>query len=201
MPVGIADYATYNMLTNAAPELASSWEIALAPGTQKEDGTIDRSVCGCAESSVIFKSDSEREKKAWEFIKWWSSNEIQAEFGQTIQITYGSEYIWPTANMNAMAQLPIDSNSKKVIQETAKNVVDVPRVPGTYLLEREVSNTFNDITVNGDNLQTRVDKAVKSVNHEFDRKLEEFGYNDSEGNVIKDYNIPTLESVTKLLEQ
>lgn len=201
IPIGIADYATYNMLTNAAPELASSWKIALAPGTEKEDGTIDRSVCGCAESSVIFKSNPEREKKAWEFVKWWSSNEIQAEFGQTIQITYGDEYIWPTANMNAMAQLPIDSNSKKVIQETAKNVVDVPRVPGTYLLEREVSNAFNDITVNGANLQTRVDKAVKSVNHEFDRKLEEFGYNDSNGNVIKDYNIPTLESVTKLLEQ
>lgn len=201
MPIGIADYATYNMLTNAAPELSSSWEIALIPGTKQEDGTIDRSVCGCAESSVIFKSDSEREKKAWEFVKWWSSNEIQAEFGQTIQITYGDEYIWPTANMNAMAKLPIESNSKKVIQETAKNVVDVPRVPGTYLLEREVSNTFNDITVNGSSSQTRIDKAVKSVNHEFDRKLEEFGYNDSNGNVIKEYKIPTLESVTKLLEQ
>lgn len=201
MPIGIADYATYNMLTNAAPELASSWEIEVIPGTEQEDGTIDRSVCGCAESSVIFKSDSEREQKAWEFIKWWSSDEVQAEFGQTIQITYGSEYIWPTANMNAMAKLPIDSNSKKVIQETAKNVVDVPRVPGTYLLEREVSNTFNDITVNGSSSQTRIDKAVKSVNHEFDRKLEEFGYNDSEGNVVEEYKIPTLESVTKLLEQ
>jgi ABC-type glycerol-3-phosphate transport system substrate-binding protein len=201
IPIGIADYATYNMLTNAAPELSSSWEIALIPGTKQEDGTIDRSVCGCAESSVIFKTDSEREQKAWQFVQWWSSNEVQAEFGQTIQITYGDEYIWPTANMNAMAQLPIDSNSKKVIQETAKNVVDVPRVPGTYLLEREVSNAFNDITVNGANLQTRVDKAVKSVNHEFERKLEEFGYNDSDGNVIKEYEIPTLESVTKLLEQ
>lgn len=201
MPIGIADYATFNMLTNAAPELSGSWQIALAPGTKKDDGTIDRSVCGCAESSVIFKSDSEREKKAWEFVKWWSSNEVQAEFGQTIQITYGDEYIWPTANMNAMAQLPVDSNSKKVIQETAKNVVDVARVPGTYLLERELSNTFNDIAVNGANLQTRVDKAVKSVNHEFDRKLEEFGYNDSDGNVIKDYKIPTLDSVTKLLQE
>ena len=40
-------------------------------------------------------------------------------------------------------------------------------------------------------VQTRIDKAVKTVNHEFDRKLEEFGYNDSDGNVIKDYNIPT----------
>lgn len=201
MPIGIADYATFNMLTNAAPELASSWEIGLAPGTKREDGTIDRSVCGCAESSVIFKSDSEREKQAWQFVKWWSSAETQAEFGQTIQISYGDDYIWNTANMAAMEQLPIDSNSKNVIIETSKNVVDVPRVPGTYLLEREVSNTFNDIVVNGQDARSRIDKAARSVNHEFDRKLEEFGYNDSEGNVIKSYNIPTIETVKELLAE
>lgn len=120
MPLGIADYATYNMLTNAAPELASSWDIALAPGTTQEDGTIDRSVCGCAEASVIFKSDDERQKKAWEFVKWWSSAETQATFGQTIQISYGSEYIWPTANMKAFQQLPLETNAKNVIAETAK---------------------------------------------------------------------------------
>ena len=201
MPIGIADYATYNMLTNAAPELEGSWEVSLIPGTKRADGTIDRSVCGCAESTVIFKSNSEREAKAWEFIKWWSSTEVQAEFGQTIQITYGSEYIWPTANMEAMGQLPLEGQVKQVIQETAKNVVDVARVPGTYLLEREISNTFNDIVVNGQNERTRIDKAVKSVNHEIERKLEEFGYNNSDGSVIKDYHIPTLESVTKLLER
>ncbi len=199
MPIGIADYATYNLLTNAAPELSSSWEIALIPGTVQEDGSIDRSTCGCAESTVIFKSDSEREAQAWEFVKWWSSTETQAAFGQTIQITYGDEYMWSTANMDAFAQLPWESNAREVIQETAKNVVDIARVPGTYLLEREMSNTFNDIVVNGDNEQTRIDKAVKSINREFERKLEEFGYNDSEGNVIKEYKIPTIETVRELL--
>ncbi len=198
-PIGIADYSAYNLLTNAAPELSSSWEIALAPGTVQEDGSIDRSVCGCAESTVIFKSNSEREAKAWEFIKWWSSTETQAEFGQTIQITYGDEYMWATANMEAFAQLPWGSNAREVIMETAKNVVDIARVPGTYLLEREMSNTFNDIVVNGDNEQTRIDKAVKSINREFNRKLEEFGYNDSEGNVISEYEIPTMETVRELL--
>lgn len=199
MPIGIADYATYNLLTNAAPELASSWEISLAPGTLQEDGTIDRSTCGCAESTVIFKSDSEREAQAWEFIKWWSSTEIQTEFGQTLQITYGDEYMWATANMEAFAQLPWDTEDKAVIEEFASNVVDVARVPGTYLLEREMSNTFNDIVVNGDNEQTRIDRAVKTINREFERKLEEFGYIDEEGNVIEEYEIPTIESVKELL--
>ena len=199
LPIGIADYGTYNLLTNAAPELNSSWKISVAPGKLQEDGTIDRSTCGCAESTVIFKSDAEREAKAWEFIKWWSSTEIQAQFGQTLQITYGDEYMWPSANMDAFAQLPWNTDDKEVIREFAENVVDVARVPGTYLLEREMSNTFNDIVVNGDNEQTRIDKAVKTINREFSRKLEEFGYNDDEGNVIEEYEIPTIESVRKLL--
>ena len=199
LPIGIADYATYNLLTNAAPELSSSWEIALIPGTVQEDGSIDRSTCGCAESTVIFQSDEEREQKAWEFVKWWSSTEVQAEFGQTLQITYGDEYMWSTANMEAFAQLPWDSSDREVIMETAENVVDIARVPGTYLLEREMSNAFNDIVVNGDNEQTRIDEAVKTINREFERKLEEFGYTDDEGNVIEEYEIPTIDSVRKLL--
>ena len=199
LPIGIADYSTYNMLKNAAPELDGSWEISLIPGTVQEDGTIDRSTCGCAESTVIFSSTEEREQMAWEFIKWWSSAEVQAEFGQTVQITYGDEYIWPTANMDAFNLLPWDSSDKEVISEFAANVVDVARVPGTYLLEREISNAFNDITVNGKTAQTRIDEAVKNINREIERKLEEFGYIDSDGNTIMDYNIPTIESVNKIL--
>ena len=199
MPIGVADYATYNLMTNAAPELKNSWSIALVPGMEREDGTVDRSVCGCAESSVIFKSDSEREAKAWEFVKWWSSSEVQAKFGQTLQITYGSEYMRTTANMDAFMQLPWDSGDKQIIAEQMSQVVDVARVPGTYLLEREMSNAFNDIVVNRMTAQTRIDKAVKTINREFNRKLEEFEFIDSEGNTIQDYNIQTIETIREIL--
>lgn len=199
MPIGVADYAAYNLLSNAAPELKNSWSIALVPGMEREDGSIDRTVCGCAESSVIFKSDSEREGKAWEFVKWWSSTEVQAEFGQTLQITYGKEYMWTTANMEAFMQLPWDTADKQIIAEQMSQVVDVARVPGTYLLEREMSNAFNDIVVNRMTAQTRIDKAVKTINREFNRKLEEFEFIDSEGNTITDYNIPTIETIREIL--
>lgn len=199
MPIGVADYSAYNLLTNAAPELKNSWGIALVPGIEQEDGTIDRTVCGCAESSVIFKSDSVREAQAWEFVKWWSSTPVQAEFGQTLQITYGEEYMWTTANMEAFMQLPWDTGDKQIIAEQISYVVDVARVPGTYLLEREISNAFNDIVVNKQTAQTRIDKAVKTINREFNRKLEEFEFIDSEGNTIRDYNIPTIETIREIL--
>ena len=199
LPIGIADLGAYNLLKNAAPELEGSWEISIVPGTLQANGTVDRSTCGCAESTVIFKSDSEREAQAWEFVQWWSSSEVQAEFGQTMQITYGDEYFWNTANVEAFAQLPIDHDDKQVILEFTKNVIDVARVPGTYMLEREMSNAFNSIVVDGESAQSRIDEAVKTINREIDRKLEEFGFIDSEGNVIEYYNIPSIESVKEIL--
>lgn len=201
LPIGIADIGAYNLIRNAAPELDGSWKISLIPGTVREDGSIDRTTCGCADSTVIFKSTEEREAMAWEFVRWWSSTEVQAEFGRTVQVIYGDEYLWPTANLQAFAQLPWDTADKEVILEFAKNVVDVARVPGTYMLEREISNAFNDITVNGMNEQTRIDKAVKTINREIRRKLEEFGFIDAAGNVIEEYRIPTVDSVSILLKR
>ena len=116
-----------------------------------------------------------------------------------VQSIYGDEYIWPTANLEAFDLLPWDTEDKQVIREFAGNVVDVARVPGTYMLEREMSNAFNDIVVNGDNEQTRIDQAVKTINREIRRKLVEFGYVDSQGNVLEEYRIPTMESVRVIL--
>ena len=199
IPIGICDYGTYNLIANAAPELAGSWDISVVPGTEQPDGSINRATCGCAESTVIFKSDAEREAKAWEFIKWWSDSDVQAEFGQTMQITYGDEYMWTTANTEAFAQLPVDNAHKQVILEFMKNVVDVARVPGTYMLEREMSNAFNAIVVDGETAQSRIDEAVKTIDREIIRKLEEFGYIDSDGNTIEPYVIPDIDSIKEIL--
>ena len=199
IPIGICDYGTYNLISNAAPELAGSWDISIVPGLTQEDGSVARNTCGCAESTVIFKSDGDREKKAWEFVRWWSSTPVQAEFGQTMQITYGDEYLWTTANVEAFAQLPLDSSHKRVILEFAKNVIDVARVPGTYMLEREISNAFNSVVVDGKSAQARIDEAVKVIEREMERKLEEFGYIDSDGNTIKEYIIPDINSIMPIL--
>ena len=198
-PIGIADFYTYNLIRNAAPELDGSWAIAMIPGTVQEDGSVNRATCGCADATVIFRSDEEREDQAWAFIRWWSSTDVQAKFGRMMQSIYGDEYIWPTANIEAFKLLPWDTEDKLVVEQFAKNVIDVARVPGTYMLEREMSNAFNDITVNGANEQTRIDKAVKTINREIKRKLEEFGYIDAEGNTIREYRIPTMERVRVIL--
>lgn len=201
LPIGMADFNSYNLILNAAPEIANSWDIALIPGiVDEETGEINRYMSGGAESTVMFASDEEREQQAWRFMDWWSSTEVQAEFGQMLQIMYGDEYIWPTANLEAFAELPYPTNHKDVIMEQAENILEAPRLLGSYMMERELSNSFNDIVVNGETLRARIDEAVKTVDRETGRKLEEFGYIDSEGNIIAEYWVPSVDALHKIFE-
>lgn len=201
LPIGIADFNSYNLILNAAPEIANSWDIALIPGIVDEaTGEINRYMSGGAESTVMFASDEEREQQAWQFMEWWSESTVQAEFGQMLQIMYGDEYIWPTANLEAFANLPFPTAHKDVIMEQAKNILEAPRLLGSYMMERELSNSFNDIVVNGETLRARIDETVKTVERETQRKLEEFGYIDSEGNVLKEYTVPSVEAVRRIFE-
>lgn len=202
LPIGIADFNSYNLILNAAPEIANSWEIALIPGVvDEETGEVYRYMSGGAESTVMFASNEEREQQAWQFMEWWSSAKVQAEFGQMLQIMYGDEYIWPTANLEAFGMLPYPTAHKNIIMEQAENILEAPRLLGSYMLERELSNAFNDIVVNGDTLRSRVDDMTKTVDRETRRKLEEFGYIDSEGNVLKEYVIPSVDVVREILAE
>lgn len=206
LPLGIAEFSTYNLLTNAAPEIASSWSIALVPGvptgTYDENGDeiINRYTSAGAESTVMFESNPEREAKAWEFMKWWSSTEVQAAYGQTLQISYGNEYYWNTANTEAFENLPWKYEHKKVILEQNSWALEAPRILGTYMLEREMSDAYNAIVVDGKSLRITIDNAVKRINRETERKLEEFGFLEN-GVMIKEYEVPTIESVRKILER
>lgn len=200
LPIGFADFNSYNLILNAAPEIANSWGIALIPGVEDEEtGEINRYMSGGAESTVMFASNDEREQQAWEFMCWWSSAEIQAEFGQMLQVMYGDEYIWPTANLEAFSMLPFPTSDKKIIMEQASCILEAPRLLGSYMLERELSNAFNDVVVNGATLRSRIDDVVKIVERETSRKLEEFGYIDSKGNVLKEYLVPSVDKVKEIL--
>lgn len=198
LPIGIADYGTYNLILNAAPEIASAWEIALVPGVEQENGEVLRYTSAGAESTIMFKSSAKREDMAWEFMKWWSSANVQEEFGETLQISYGSEYLWNTANKEAFANLPWRSQDKAVILEQNEWIREAPRILGTYMLERELSNAFVAAAIEGDDIRSTLDGAVKRINRETERKLEEFGYM-KDGVTVQEYTVPTVETVRRIL--
>lgn len=197
LPIGIADLATYNLLLNAAPELDGMWDITLYPGLPDEDGKVQRWTTGGAETMAIL-SQTKKAEEAWTFLKWWSSEDVQTRFGNLLQSTYGSEYIWPTANRKAFESLPLKSAHKKVILEQMEWMTEAPWVLGTYMLERELSNAFISVAVDGVDARRALDTAVKRINRETYRKLEEFGYW-KDGVMLKEFKTPSVEVIEKLI--
>ena len=197
-PIGVSNYATYNLLTNAAPELTGCWDIALYPGLVSEDGTVERYTSGAAESCIIF-DDSAKKDDAWKFLSWWMSDEVQTEFSFTLQATLGNEYMWNSANLNAIAAAPWKNEHKKVILEQIGWTDEMPRVPGSYIIERELGNVLVNVVTQNVNIRTAIDDAQKRINAELQRKLEEFGYIDGAGNTIKELIVPDIDMVKEWL--
>ena len=142
LPIGTSNYGMYNLVMNAAPELADKWAIALYPGLTDENGEVQRWISGAEQSCFIFDSTNMPEA-SWQFLSWWMSEEIQTEFAFTLQSTLGNEYMWNSANAAAYMNAPWPTEHKKVIAEQMNWIYETPRNPGSYMVERELSNAVN----------------------------------------------------------
>jgi ABC-type glycerol-3-phosphate transport system substrate-binding protein len=88
IPIGIADYSTYNVLSVFAPELEGVWAFAPVPGTKKADGSLDRKVAATA-TATIMMSKAVNKKDAWKFIDWWTTADTQERYGNELESIMG----------------------------------------------------------------------------------------------------------------
>ena len=200
-PLGIGGVSSYVQLTEAAPELAGLWDIAPVPGTLQEDGSVLRSGNAAMTTCMIFKNTNMSEE-AWKFMKWWLSAETQTAFAETMELSYGTEYRWNTANMKSFEETSYPDKHKDVIRVAWENQKENLQHPASYIVEREISNAFTNATVNGDTVIEALDASKLVADREIMRKLKEFGYVDSEGNLERNYPIEVMEDLeAKLKEQ
>ncbi len=199
IPIGVSSFSTYLKLEAAAAELAGKWDIAVMPGVENAEGEVERWSTGGGTTGVIF-SKSEKQEAAWEFFRWWFSGETQERFGTQMQLLYGDTYMWNTANVEAFAELPITESHKEVVMEQWKWLHEFVKTPASYMIEREISNVWNAVVFNGENVRSSLDDASILMNQELNRKWEEFGYMD-DGNVIKTYRIPSIELIESWVKQ
>jgi len=206
VPIGIGDGNTYIQLKYAAPELAGQWGVLPIPGVVSEADALTCHVelndnGECVErwdptygtSSIIF-SDSSKQDLSWEYFKWWFSKDIQSDFTYQLQSLLGDEFLHMTANVEAFKTSAWPSDSKYEVLEQWQWVRTTGRVPGDYLLERELSNAWNKVVNDGVNARVAIDDAVIIINRELKRKLTEFGYY-VDGVMVKPYKVPTSENI------
>ena len=196
LPIGVAGFDVYIMLKIAAPELNGLWDIALSPGVMNKDGVIQRWQSGSGTSCMVFGSTSYPEE-SWELLKWWLDTDTQTRFARDLQALYGNEFLWNSANINAFENSPIDRRHRKIILEQWEWLMEFPRVPGWYMVERELSNAWNSIVFDSKNPRAQIDIAVDTSNKELTRKLTEFGYIKN-GQVVKPYHVTTIQDVESM---
>lgn len=192
VPIGIGDFNTYLQLKMAAPELAGQWGVALCPGTRQKDGSILRYQPADTTASMIF-ANTDKPDEAWEFLKWWLDEDTQYEYSIRRCQSLGLEYQWNTANIEAFKKLPFDSDVKEKAIEQWQYQREVTPHPASYIVERELSGVWNDVVIDSSDMMESLDQAVLVIDREIKRKLQEFGYIDQDGKLIKDYNIEILK--------
>lgn len=173
MPLEISSFTLYNQLVLAAPEITGLWEMLPIPGTLKADGTIDRTVAGLGTGVVMFNKTKNKED-GWEFMKWWTSTEIQAEFGLEIEKIFGKSSRYDTANIEAFKLLPWETEQKTQLLEQWQNLEVVQLTPVTYYLTRDINNAFRKAVYRRSNVRETLNYYLKDINKEIVRKRKQF---------------------------
>ncbi len=185
MPLAIADYTQYLKVQAASPELSGRWKMTLIPGVKGDGGKANRTLCisaatgadtspGLAQSvtcGVIF-SGSEKKKKAWEFLKWFTSDKVQTEYGRQIEAALGSISRYTPANKAAFANLAWSRDEKALLNEQMGNIKYLNEISGNYSVTRELTNAFRRVVYDNANPTDTVYTYNKRINKELARKRE-----------------------------
>ena len=175
IPLAIVTYDQYIQLSVFATELRGLWEFVELPGTVSEDGTINNASPSTVTASLMM-SATKNPEAAWEYMKWWSSADAQARYGNDLVTVMGSSQMHPTANLEALGELSWSASDYANLMKQFENLVGTPEYPGGYIITRYVQFAFLE-TYNDDvEPVTAMQAYINTINKEITRKRREFGF-------------------------
>lgn len=173
MPIGIADYTTYNLLTVFAPEIKGLWDFKIVPGTLMEDGSINHQVASHT-TAVMMLNNAKNKEAAWKFMKWWTDKETQIAYGREMEGLMGEAARYPTANVEALEELPWPVQDYEKLNGQWQWVRGIPQVPGGYFTGRHLDNAFRKVVNAGENPREALSDYILYINDEIEIKRQEF---------------------------
>ena len=183
MPMVIQSYSQITYLQESAPELNGLWAVSPIPGTlDPETGVINRSeesasmsACMIVDKAIRQAADPEQQAAdAWEFMKWWTSAEISAEYGNRIEMAIGAVARYTTANIEAFEKIRWSSDEADAIRAQREWVRELPELVGGYYVGRNVINAFRNVTNNNSNPREKLFYYNEEINAEIWRKRSEY---------------------------
>ncbi len=177
MPVGIADYTTFNQLSVFAPEIKGLWGFAVLPGTVQEDGSVNNSATSGVTGCVVMAA-AENKDACWEFIKWWTDTDAQIRYGREQESLLGAASRYNSANVEALKGSQWTADEIAVLEEQWNNTIGIPEVPGGYYVSRYIDFAFRGVVVSNQNPRETMMQYVDTINKEIEHKRLEFGLTD-----------------------
>lgn len=178
MPIGITYYNTYNTLAVFAPEIKGKWNFVSIPGTADFDTNgspiIRRETVSSGTGAMILEQSNKKDA-SWEYLKWWTSTETQVRFGREMEGILGAAARYPTANIDAVSQLPWTVSEYNKLMDTWVWVRGIPEVPGGYMTGRHLDNALRLVINDNSNPRETIYDYVQIINEEIAKKRNEFG--------------------------
>ena len=113
---------------------------------------------------------------AWNFIDWFTTTDVQVEYGKTIEAILGPMGRYDTANVKALSRLNWSTSEYAKISDQMNNLREVPIIPASYAVTRNVYNAFRAVVNNQKNPRYQLSSYNRDINSEIVRKLKDLGY-------------------------
>lgn len=172
-PIVISPYSFYNELTVGAPEIKGLWEMAPIPGTVRKDGTVSNAQVSTG-TACLMLSDCENKDQVYDFMAWWVSSDVQAEYGNKIEARLGIGGRYTTANLEAFKQLSWSTEEQNIINAAWEHVTDAEKIPGNYYITRMINNAYYAVVNQGQNPREALLRYSNEMDKEIQRKRREY---------------------------
>ena len=173
-PIAVDALGVYNSLEISAPEIKGLWNFTVVPGFANENGEINHTSIVSGTATLLLKSSKQHEA-GWEFIKWFSSADIQTKYGLELESRLGSSGRYTPANKEALSNSCWSKKELEVLTKQLESVSAVEQVPGGYYLSRNLDNAFrNAVYYNKKPMDVMFDYVYK-INGELSSKRSELG--------------------------
>jgi len=173
-PVVIANYTFANQLTVASPEIKGLWDFCPVPGTERSDGTVSHAANSTGSGAVIFNKIKDKEN-GWEFIKWFTSTDVQVQYATQTEGLLGTLGRFDTANVEALGQLSWSNEELRRLRAQQDELVEIPVLPSSYAVTRNIMNAFRETVNSHQNPRDTLIWYNRDINDEIERKRKNLG--------------------------
>lgn len=162
----------YANLVNGAPQISGKWSIRPYIGTVYQN-ELNRSATGTGWSMGLFKASKNKEL-GWEFIKWFTSEEIQLEIAEKVmQRIKGSMFL--PAHLGSLNKLPLPKNDLQVMLEQLKvSKASIFGLVAPKNRRRYLQFAAQEAILQGVDPETAIRKYAQEHNSEIKRKQVEY---------------------------